>query len=65
MLQRLQSSSIAMQTLSKWQNKTGKGKLIGTKQYDAELMAILEENKRHKRDLDITQEERDILNEKG
>ena len=57
--------SIAMQTLSKWQNKADKGKLIGTKQYDAELMAILEENKRHKRDLEITQEKRDILNEKG
>ena len=57
--------SIAMQTLSKWQNKAGKGKLLGTKQYDPELMAIIEENKRHKRDLEITQEERDILNEEG
>ena len=57
--------SIAMQTLSKWQNKADKDKLIGTKQYEPELMAILEENKRHKRDLEITQEERDILNEKG
>ena len=57
--------SIAMQTLSEQQNKADKDKLIGTKQYDPELMAILEENKRHKRGLGITQEERDILNEKG
>lgn len=32
---------IAMQTLSNWQNKANKGKLIGTKEYDPELMAIL------------------------
>ena len=38
-----------------------KGKLIGTKEYDPELMAILEENKRLKRDLKVAQEERDIL----
>ena len=52
---------IAMQTLSNWQNKADKGKLIGTKEYDPELMAILEENKRLKRDLKVAQEERDIL----
>ena len=56
---------IAMQTLSNWQNKADKGQLIGTKEYDPELMAILEENKRLKRDLKVAQEERDILNEKG
>ena len=44
---------IAMQTLSNWQNKADKGKLIGTKEYVPELMAILEENKRHKRDLKV------------
>lgn len=33
---------IAMQTLSNWQNKANKGKLIGTKGYDPKLMAILE-----------------------
>ena len=52
---------IAMQTLSNWQNKANEGKLIGTKQYDPELMAIIEENKRLKRDLKVAQEERDIL----
>ena len=52
---------IAMQTLSNWQNIADKGKLIGTKEYDPELMAILEENKRLKRDLKVAQEERDIL----
>ena len=56
---------IAMQTLSNWQNKADKGQLIGTKEYDPELMAILEENKRLKRDLKVAQEERDILNEEG
>ena len=52
---------IAMQTLSNWQNKANEGKLIGTKQFDPELMAIIEENKRLKRDLKVAQEERDIL----
>ena len=50
-----------MQTLSNWQNKANEGKLIGTKQYDPELMALLDENKRLKRDLQIAQEEREIL----
>ena len=40
---------IAMQTLFNWQNKANEGKLIGTKQYDPELIAIIEENKRLKR----------------
>lgn len=48
---------IAMQTLSNWQNKANEGKLVGTKQYDPELMAIIEENKRLKRDLKVAQEE--------
>ena len=56
---------VAMQTLSNWQNKANEGKLISTKQYDPELMAIIEENKRLKRDLKVAQEERDILNEEG
>ena len=54
-----------MQTLFNWQNEAYKGQLIGTKEYDLELMAILEENKRLKRDLKVSQEERDILNEEG
>ena len=52
---------IAMQTLSNWQNKSNEGKLVGTKQYDPKLMAILEENKRLKRELKVAEEERDIL----
>lgn len=50
-----------MQTLSNWQNKANEGKLVGTKQYDHELMAIIEENKRLKRQLEIAEEEREIL----
>ena len=46
---------IVMQTLSNWQNKTNEGKLIGTKQYDPELITIIEENKRLKRDLRVAQ----------
>ena len=52
---------VAMQTLSNWQNKAKESKLIGTKYYDPELMAMIEENKRLKRDLKVAQEERDIL----
>lgn len=54
-----------MHTLSNWQDKANEGKLIGTKQYDPELIAIIEENKRLKRDLKVAQEERNILNEEG
>ena len=56
---------IAMQTLSNWQNKANQGKLVGTKQYDPELMSALEEVKRLKRQLKIAEEEREILNEEG
>ena len=42
-----------MQTLSNWQNKANEGKLIGTKQYESELIAVIEENKRLKRDLKV------------
>ncbi|SNT69869.1 transposase [Psychrobacter sp. LV10R520-6] len=52
---------IAMQTLSNWQNKTNQGKLVGTEQYDPELMAALEEIKQLKRQLKIAEEEREIL----
>ncbi len=37
------------------------GQLVGTEQYDPGLMAIIEENRRLKRDLKVAQEERDIL----
>lgn len=56
---------IAMQTLSNWQNKATQGKLAGTEQYDPQLMAVLEENKRLKRQLKVAEEEREILNEEG
>ena len=56
---------IAMQTLSNWHNKASQGKLIGTEQYDPQLMAIIEENKRLKRQLKVAEEEREILNEEG
>ena len=54
-----------MQTLSNWQNKANQGKLVGTKQYDPELMSALEEVKRLKRQLKVAEEEREILNEEG
>ena len=56
---------IAMQTRSNWQNKANQGKLVGTKQYDPELMSALEEVKRLKRQLKVAEEEREILNEEG
>jgi transposase len=50
-----------MQTLSNWQNKANQGKLVGTKQYDPELMSALEEVRRLKRQLKVAEEEREIL----
>ena len=52
---------IAMQTLSNWQNKANQGKLKGSEQYDPQLMAVIEENKRLKRQLKVAEEEREIL----
>ena len=52
---------IAMQTLSNWHNKANQGKLEGTEQYDPQLMAVMEENKRLKRQLKVAEEEREIL----
>ena len=52
---------IAMQTLSNWQNKANQGKLVGTEQYDPQLIAVLEDNKRLKRQLKVAEEEREIL----
>ena len=52
---------IAMQTLSNWQNKANQGKLEGTEQYDPQLIAVIEENKRLKRQLKVAEEEREIL----
>ncbi len=52
---------IVMQTLSNWRNKANQGKLEGTEQYDPQLMAVMEENKRLKRQLKVAEEEREIL----
>ena len=52
---------IAMQTLSNWQNKANKGKLIGTEQYEPDLMTALQEIKQLKRQLKVAEEEREIL----
>jgi len=49
---------IAMQTLSNWHNKA---KLAWTARYDPELIAVIEENKRLKRQLKVAEEEREIL----
>ena len=50
-----------MQTLSNWHNKTNQGKLVGTDQYDPELIAVIEENKRLKRQLKVAEEEQESL----
>ncbi len=52
---------ITMQTLSNWNNKANQGKLIGTEQYDPDLMTALQEIKQLKRQLKIAEEEREIL----
>ena len=52
---------IAMQTLSNWHNNANQGKLVGTEHYDPQLIAVLEENKRLKRQLKFAEEEREIL----
>ena len=52
---------IAMQALSNWHNKANQGKLVGTEQYDPQLIAVIEENKRLKRQLKVAEEEREIL----
>ena len=53
----------AMQALSNWHNKANQGKLIGTEQYDPDLMMALQKIKQLKRKLKVGQEEREILNE--
>ena len=52
---------IAMQILSNWHNQANQSKLAGTAQYDPELIAVIEENKRLKRQLKVAEEEREIL----
>lgn len=55
------SLGIAMQTLSNWKTKSEDGRLAGTDGYDEKHMALLEENKKLKRQLKTAQMERDIL----
>ena len=55
----------AMQALSNWHNKANQGKLIGTEQYDPDLMMALQKIKQLKRKLKVAQEEQEILNEEG
>tara|TARA_R110000751_G_scaffold123884_1_gene224940 strand:- start:348 stop:533 length:186 start_codon:yes stop_codon:yes gene_type:complete len=50
-----------MQTLTNWHSKANQGKLIGTEQYDPELMAAIQEIKQLKRQLKVAEEEREIL----
>lgn len=50
-----------MRTLSNWHKKANQGKLAGTSQYDPELIAVIEEKKRLKRQLKVVEEEREIL----
>ena len=52
---------IAMQTLSNWHNKANQGKLAGTEQFDADLMAAIQEIKQLKRHFKSAEEEREIL----
>ncbi|MGP5011810.1 IS3 family transposase [Psychrobacter glacincola] len=52
---------IAMQTLSNWNNKANQGKLVGTEQYDPDLMKALQEIKQLKRQLKVAEEEREIF----
>lgn len=54
-----------MQTLTNWQPRANQGKLKGTKQYEPEFMALIEENKQLKGKLKIAEDEREILNEDG
>ena len=56
---------IVMHTLSNWNIKANQGKLVSTDQYDLELIAVIEENKRLKRQLKMAEEERKMLNEEG
>ncbi|WP_457858035.1 IS3 family transposase [Psychrobacter pulmonis] len=52
---------ISMQTLSNWHNKANQGKLVGTEQYDPDLMSALQEIKQLKRQLKVAEEERENL----
>ncbi len=57
----LRQLGISMQTLSNWNNKAKAGTLAGTKQYSADLNALLEENKKLKQQLKTAEMERRIF----
>ena len=46
-----------MQTLSNWHNKANQGKLIGTEQYEPDLMTALQEIKQLKRQLKVAEDQ--------
>ena len=52
---------IAMQTLSNWNNKANQGKLVGTEQYDPDLMTALQEIKQLNRQLKVAEEDQKHL----
>ena len=52
---------ISIQTLSNWYNKAKAGTLVGTQQYSADLVALLEENKKLKQQLKTAEMEKEFL----
>ena len=52
---------IPMNTLANWHRKAENGVLVGTQNYNPELIAALDEIKDLKKQLKIAQEEREIL----
>jgi len=57
----LSDSLHTIKHLSNWHNKADQGKLMGTEQYDPDLMTALQEIKQLKRQLKVAEEEREIL----
>lgn len=52
---------ISMQTLSNWYNKAKFGTLVGTQQYSADLVDLIEENKKLKQQLKNAEMEKEFL----
>lgn len=52
---------ISMQTLSNWYNKAKSGTLVGTQQYSADLVDLIEENKKLKQQLKNAEMEKEFL----
>jgi transposase len=57
----IQQLGIPLQTLHNWKTRSKAGKLSGTTDYNPDLTAVLEENKRLKRALALAEMEREIL----